>query len=71
MDLLIVRGASGVVAWSKQPIDQHAWAWICGRDQFSVSGPAEPAQAEAVALAIVQHSIPFTGAVQQLVQVDL
>jgi len=71
MQLIIVRGANGIVSWSKQPIDQRTWLWICGRDSFAVPGPLDPSQAEAAAVAIVQHSAPLVGAVSAIVQLDL
>lgn len=71
MQLLVVRGANGVVTWSRSMIDQHSWNWICGRDQFSVPGPIDPSGAEVVAVSIAQHSGALVGAISQVVQLDL
>jgi len=71
MQLIVVRGATGVVAWSRSLLTLHTWNWICGRDQFAVAGPTEESQAESVAVAIVQHSATLVGAVSQVVQLDL
>lgn len=71
MQLLIVRGASGVVTWSKQLTGLHAWDWVCTRDQFHVAGPTDSTLAEGVAVSIAQHSVGLVGAIAQLVQVDL
>jgi len=71
MQLIVVRGASGVVTWSRTVQEAHKWTWVCGRDSFVVAGPDTPALAEAAAVAIVQHSAGLVGAVSQVVQLDL
>jgi len=71
MLLIAVRGASGVVTWTRQWIDQRSWNWVCSRDNFSVAGPSDPSMAEQSAAAIAQHSAGLVGAVAQVVQIDL
>lgn len=71
MQLVVVRGNNGVVTWSKQLVDLHAHNWVCSRDQFVVAGPDAPADAEASAVAIAQHSVALVGAILQVVQLDL
>jgi len=71
MLIIAVRGASGVVAWTRMPIDRQSYQWICGREQFVIAGPATPVGAEASAVALIQHSATHVGAVSQVVELDL
>ena len=71
MQLIIVRGAAGIAAWTKALLTAHTWSWVCSRDQFAVAGPTETTQAEAAAVAIVQHSATLVGAVSQVLELDL
>lgn len=71
MQLIVVRGASGVVTWFKQLQDLHLHTWICTRDSFAVSGPQSASEAEATAVAIAGHSAGLVGAISQVVQLDL
>lgn len=69
--IIAVRGSSGVVTWSRFYESQHIYAWVCGRDGFSVMAPEEDAQAEASLRDIVTHSAQLVGSVAQIVQFEL
>lgn len=71
MQLIIVRGASGIVSWSPALVSRNVRNWICNRDQFVVPGPTTPAESEQTAIGIVQHSASLVGAVSQVVQLEL
>ena len=71
MQLIVVRGSTGVVTWSKVLTDLHAHMWVCTRDQFAVIGPDVPGDAESCAVQIAQHSVGLVGAIAQVVQLDL
>jgi hypothetical protein len=71
VQLLLVRGSTGVVTWTRVPLDPRSWNWVCSRDSFVVAGPTDPAQAEGAAVAIAQHSVGLVGAIAQVVQLDL
>jgi hypothetical protein len=69
--MLVIRGSGGVVTWTKQLTAARAWDWVCSRDQFHVAGPTDPSGAESAAVAIATHSATLTGAIAQILQVDL
>jgi hypothetical protein len=71
MQMIVVRGASGVVTWVKQLVTPHTWQWVCSRDQFAIAGPSTAAEAEAIAVGIATHSAQLVGAVAQVVELDL
>lgn len=71
MDLIIVRGANGVVTWAREATGRHSRQWRCSRDSFVIASPEDPSLAEAAAVGLVQHSAGLVGAVQQVLQLDL
>jgi hypothetical protein len=71
MKIIVVRGANGVVGWTPQPLTRSKSVWTCTRDAFQVTGPDAPSEAEASAVAIVQHSAQLVGAISNIVQLDL
>lgn len=71
MDVIVVRGASGVVAWVKVATAAKQFAWRCSRDSFQIAAPGTLAQTEAFLVALAQHSQQLVGAIAQVVQLEL
>jgi hypothetical protein len=69
--VIVVRGQTGIVAWTRSFTDRHVVFWVCGRDNFAVSAPDTDASAEQTLRDIVTHSSTLVGAVQQIVQIQL
>lgn len=71
MRALVIRGATSTVAWTEVAAKPTPGFWQCTRDQFRVAKPTSVAGLEAAMLAIAQHSQPLTGAITQVVELDL
>lgn len=71
MPCIVVRCANGVVVWVRVPTGRHTARWQCTRDGFSVQAPSDPAGIEAVLQALAMHSVSLSGAILQVVQLQV
>lgn len=68
---IVARCANGVVVWVRTPLKTRTLSWVCTRDQFSLASPSSPVEAEPFLAQLAQHSVQLSGALQQIVQLEV
>jgi hypothetical protein len=68
MNVIVVRGATGVVTWIRVGTGLRTFAWRCSRDGFQINAPTDAATTEAFLVSIAQHSQALIGTIAQVVQ---
>lgn len=71
MNVIVVRGASGVLIWDKVWTGTTTANWICQRDKFAIPAPKTADDANAFLVTLNQHSVSLVGNIAQVVELDL
>jgi len=69
--VLVVRCANGVVVWSPRKNADRTVSWVCLRDNFVVAQAGSLAGVEQQLSAMAQHSVALSGAIQQVVELQV
>ncbi len=66
----LIRGANGVVAWTRVRNSDTQVSWRCSRDGFLIAVPTGD-RVEAFLVAVAAHSVTLVGTINQVVQLEV
>ena len=71
MRTIVIRCQNGIVVWVLVPTGLHSKQWVCTRDRFIILAPDTPQDVEAFLRDMATHSSSLSGAILQVVELEL